>query len=121
MIDSDIKKKFEKQLEVLRLQYLQSFPDKKRELEFFWKQLDQGHVDSVGAQAIARDAHKLAGSAGCYGFADISGHATSLERVVTESVTDGETNWETACTSIKGQLRQLIQALEYPAGDPESP
>jgi len=69
--------------EPLRRRYVESLPGKAAALAAALESIANG--DSGGAKALRDQAHKLAGSAGMYGFDDI-GH---LAREIVHSVDDG--------------------------------
>lgn len=114
MMASDTQIEFEKQLEVLKLQYVLSFPNKARKLQQYWQQLNQDSLDCISAQTLSQYAHKLAGAAGCYGFTEISDQATVLESLVTLSVTDDHENWARTRAQVKHKVAELSTALRNP-------
>jgi HPt (histidine-containing phosphotransfer) domain-containing protein len=67
-------------LEALRRRYLASFPEKRASLAAAW-QVDR--ADTTRA-SLYRLAHRLAGSAGAYGIAEVSHAAARLEQLLLE-------------------------------------
>lgn len=92
--------------ESLRRRYIDSFPAKCSAFETACEQLQPGDLESeavIGAVAKLRDlAHKLAGSAGMYGFDDI-GH---LAREIVHAVDAGA-----GPAVLGGMARNLVERL----------
>lgn len=85
--------------EALRRRYIDSFPGKCAAFEAVIGQMAAAGADAVGAVAKLRDlAHKLAGSAGMYGFDDLG----NLAREVVHAVDAG------ASPQILGGLAQTL-------------
>jgi HPt (histidine-containing phosphotransfer) domain-containing protein len=86
--------------EALRRRYVDSFPDKRAALEAASANVDN---DGAGAQQALRQlAHKLAGSAGMYGFDDIG----QLAREVVHAIDAGA-----SVSIISGLSRDLVSRL----------
>ncbi len=78
-------------LDALRAQYRASLPDKWSELEQYWQAVraDTEAERREGLRRLQRRAHKLAGSAGSYGFEAIGAAAEALDDLL-ESQLDSE-------------------------------
>jgi HPt (histidine-containing phosphotransfer) domain-containing protein len=86
--------------EALRRRYIDSFPGKRAALEAAIGNL--GNPDDEAAQVLRQLAHKLAGSAGMYGFDDI-GH---LAREVVHAIDAGA-----GASILTGLSRDLVSRL----------
>ncbi|MBI3914901.1 MAG: diguanylate cyclase [Chloroflexi bacterium] len=69
---------FEKQLQVLRDAYIESLPEKIRQLNIAWENLEKNwRVENL--RELYRHAHSLAGSGATFGFSDLSAAAREGE------------------------------------------
>lgn len=69
-------------LHALQASYQAQLPQRLEELQAGWRQLRMGNEDAQLAELLHRQAHTLAGSAGTFGFSQVSGHARQLERLL---------------------------------------
>ncbi len=86
--------------EALRRRYIDSFPDKRAALEAASADLDNQGAESQ--QTLRQLAHKLAGSAGMYGFDDIG----QLAREVVHAIDAGA-----GASIVSGLSRDLASRL----------
>ena len=103
---------FEDQLKTLKLQYAQTFPEKIREIERCWQESQQRNGDQFAA--LAANAHKLAGSSGCFGFQEISRHARILCDLLDLASASKETGLPETRVQIGRQTERLCAALGNP-------
>lgn len=75
-LSSDAKEKIDK----LKKAYVDSFPEKTRELDTLWQALQINEHSEDNLIKLAALCHKLAGSSGSYEFSKISRAAHSVER-----------------------------------------
>lgn len=68
------------QLDELHRQYRQSLGAKRDDLRRVWDALCDEDVDEAQARHVHLLLHRLAGSAGTYGYADIAARAKALEQ-----------------------------------------
>lgn len=74
--------------EALRLRYVQSFPGKVEALQAASAALSAGNPDA--RKQLRDQAHKLAGSAGMYGFDDLGNQARAVVHAVDAAAADAE-------------------------------
>lgn len=74
-LSSDAKQKIDK----LKKAYVDSFPEKIRELDKLWRALQSNEHSEYNLIKLAALCHKLAGSSGSYEFSEISRAAHSVE------------------------------------------
>ena len=78
MENHTVENKFARELEELRIAYLQTLPDKSRLIKKAWHSLDFENWDVNQFKSVYRLVHNLAGGAGTYGFLAISSHARMI-------------------------------------------
>lgn len=75
-------------LEVLKGNYRRSLGAKLRELEVRWEQCRQSRYDIDQLAKLSVWAHRIAGSAGSYGYTELSAAALTLDRCVQQCSED---------------------------------
>ena len=107
MKNQTVEGNFEKELNELRLAYLQTIPDKIRLLKKAWQLLDFTVWDSEQFKNVCRLVHNLAGGAGTYGFSAISNQARAIMVMMNnENVKDEE---------VQLRLNKMLNLLEETA------
>lgn len=66
--------------DALVVMYREALPEKREALEREWRAILGGGPDEPAAQALRRQLHQLAGSAGAYGYDAMGEMARSLEK-----------------------------------------
>lgn len=69
----------EQQLKALRQQYLDKLPKQLHEIQSAWEHLQHVNWDIKKLDTLKQACHRLAGSGGSYGFAEISQHAREVD------------------------------------------
>lgn len=69
----------ERQLKALRQQYLDKLPKQLHEIQAAWEHLQHVNWDIKKLDSLKQACHRLAGSGGSYGFAEISQHAREAD------------------------------------------
>ncbi len=103
----------------LQREYLAAMPQRLDELRADLKAMAEGDVDAL--QALSRRLHRIAGSGGSYGFADLSAIAREAERWLKANPTSRDT---VTLASIVDRLTAAVQQAELrisiPAAGDES-
>ena len=104
MKNQTVESAFQKELDELRMAYLQAIPDKVRLVKKAWQLLDFTDWDKEQFKNVYRLIHNLAGGAGTYGFSAISNQARTI------MVTMSNENLENA--EVQVRLNKLFDLLE---------
>jgi HPt (histidine-containing phosphotransfer) domain-containing protein len=75
----DLSAEAKRKIDKLNKAYLDSFPEKRSELQVLWKNLQSNEYSKAALTELAAFCHKIAGSAGSYNYLDISQSAHSVE------------------------------------------
>jgi diguanylate cyclase (GGDEF)-like protein len=107
-----------KKMQALRLQYTKSLPDKIAAIEAGWQRL-QTHWDESNFQTYHREVHSLCGSAGTYGYLELSQCARQMEIYL-----KGLLNCKILSQVDQGKISDFVEALRIalensPAQDSE--
>lgn len=102
MIDDDPR------MEALRKRYAASLADKRAALAAAWETWRAAGDSAVHLRELATQAHRLAGSAGSYGYTEIGACACALDRLVVgpQDSTPG------SAASIDEAVRALLDAID---------
>jgi chemotaxis protein histidine kinase CheA len=101
-------------LEELRKAFLAHLPDRMRELDKVWQQLDGGQWTAESFQEFHRGIHALSGSAAMYGNGALSDCARVLEAVL-KRLGDGEKPPDRRTAElIAGGLKEMRRAAKRP-------
>ena len=79
MAELDSKEELKAQIKALKIEYVDTLPEKKRLIGRLWQRLHRDRFDREVAQELSRRAHNLVGSGGLYGFPGISSAARDIE------------------------------------------
>jgi len=79
------------QLQALRRRYATGLTEKRSALLAQWRAWRASGHDDEHLRELAMQAHRLAGSAGCYGYATIGMHAGRLDELASERLQYGAT------------------------------
>jgi len=85
--------------EQLRRKYIRSLPEKMRTLQ---EQISQ--QDVLNVQSLL---HKLAGSAGMYGFSSVSSLAAAMEELIIAGEPLQSTDFQAACTQLTTMVTEI--------------
>jgi HPt (histidine-containing phosphotransfer) domain-containing protein len=95
----------EKGLASLRANYARSFPSKLAALAEAWRAFDGG-ADEASARALHVLVHRLAGSAGSYGFAELGTRARAVDLVLAA--------WKDAAPDGRAAASEVVRRVETP-------
>ena len=106
----DPKRDFQSKLKSLKSAYARRLPEKAQGLEALAMSLSSGGDDEHAWRLLEAEAHKLAGSAGSYGFPDIGVIARELEHLA-QRRTERELPSRDALNFILEKLRKRIETI----------
>lgn len=111
--------KFHDQLENLRQQFIASLPNQARRLDQIWSHLRHLNWSEQGIAALSHFAHKLAGTAGSFGFTDLGDKARQLHNFIKDMKTSERQ--ASAYGQIEDLVKQLADALNGQQPDATAP
>ncbi len=103
----DAKRKIAK----LKKAYLDSFPDKIRQLQALWKSLEINKYSQASMSELAVFCHKLAGSSGSYELLEVSQAANLVEIYCNNHFSKLEEN-EACVIELNSRYLELVKVLE---------
>lgn len=108
----------DQRFEQLRVQYARSLQDKRAALEHAWRAFEAAPRNDSLRRELATLLHRLAGSAGAYGFASIGERARAADGCMTGQLArDGSADADGLGARVQGVLDELADAI---AGLPPS-
>lgn len=101
----------------LKRRYRASLPDKLREIQALWASLEASGSTREILDALRRRLHQLAGSAGPYGFPELSDTAARLETLVASLLLEREepaNTWPKEAVDAMSELSDLLRRHSAP-------
>lgn len=114
----------ETRLQALQSRYQTSLPNKRASVELAWRALCADSTDPARLESLTRLVHRLAGSAGSYGYEEIGEIAGSADALLEKfGRRDGPVSNPADCGKILDGLTPLIanllRAMELASATPE--
>ncbi len=103
----------DKALEALIKQYRQTFPQKINDIEQALKQSSEAGWTTQSIQPLAALIHRLAGSAGAYGFNEIYRLAAAADSQLKKLATASTTAESHAVEDLRTTIAELLRALRH--------
>ena len=87
--------------------YIDSFPEKGLRVESAWKQAENPATRRDGIECLRMEVHRLAGSAGSYGFEELGAVALKLDQLLAQ-----DDSLDNRIGQVSELVRQLLQQLD---------
>lgn len=98
-------------LAAMRESYIASLPEKVTQIIILCKKLLEGKPEGRDVKELVFHLHRLSGSSGTYGLADVHEHASSLEKEIVRLL-DGKVPEPETAGHISGMLRELAASVD---------
>ena len=95
----------------MRESYIASLPEKVTQIIILCKKLLEGKPEGRDVKDLVFHLHRLSGSSGTYGLADVHEHASSLEKEIVRLL-DGKVPEPETAGHISGMLRELAASVD---------
>jgi HPt (histidine-containing phosphotransfer) domain-containing protein len=110
-------------LQALQSRYQTSLPNKRASVELAWRALCADSTDPARLESLARLVHRLAGSAGSYGYREIGEIAGSADALLEKlgRLDEPEPSPADCCSILDGLtplIASLLQAMERASATP---